>query len=109
MNNRSEDFGSRLELGAEALGPFAATPTKTDWQTRVPNDGRTIGVVAHHVASMYPIEMQLVRLLAAGQPITEVTWDGIQAINRGNAKENEPVTKHAALPIFANNRAIAAA
>ena len=68
MNNRSESLAARLEAGAEALAAFAATLSETEWQTRVPKDGRKIGLVVHHLASMYPIEMQLARVLAAGQP-----------------------------------------
>jgi hypothetical protein len=109
MNNRSEALAARLEAGAEALAAFAATLSETEWQTRVPKDGRKIGVVVHHVASMYPIELQLARVLAAGQPITEVTWDGIDAINRDHAQENDAVAKDAALALLASNSAAAAA
>ena len=109
MNNRSEALAARLEAGADALAAFAATLSETEWQTRVPKDGRKIGVVVHHVASMYPIEMQLARVLAAGQPITEVTWDGIDAINRDHAQENDAVTKEAALALIASNSAAAPA
>jgi hypothetical protein len=109
MNNRSEALAARLEAGAEALAAFAATLSETEWQTRVPKDGRKIGVVVHHVASMYPIELQLARVLAAGQPITEVTWDGIDAINRDHAQENDAVAKDAALALLASNSAAAGA
>lgn len=109
MNNRSEALAARLEAGAEALAAFVATLTEPEWQTRVPKDGRKIGVVVHHVASMYPIEMQLARVLAAGQPITEVTWDAVDSVNRDHAKENEAITREAALAMLASNSAVAAA
>jgi hypothetical protein len=35
-----------------------------------PQDGRKIGVVVHHVASMYPLEIQLAQTLAGGKPLT---------------------------------------
>ena len=76
---------------------------------RLPKDGRKIGVVVHHVASMYPIEIQLASLLAAGQPITGVTWDAVDTMNRDHAKENDGVTKEAALALLATNSAAAAA
>jgi DinB superfamily len=109
MNNRSEALATRLEAGAEALAAFVATVTGKEWQTRVPKDGRKIGVVVHHVASMYPIEMQLAEVLATGQPVTGVTWDGIDAINRDHAQENDAVAKQAALALLASNSAAAAA
>ena len=40
-------------------------------------------------------------LLAAGQPITSVTWDAIDTMNRDHAKENDGVTKEEALALLA--------
>jgi len=69
--------------------------------------GRKIGVVVHHVASMYPIEIQLVSLLAAGRPISGVTWDAVDTINRDHAKENDNVGKEGALALLKTNSAAA--
>jgi len=109
MNKRSEVLAARLEAGAAALAAFAATLSDADWQTRLPHDGRKVGVVVHHVASVYPIEIRLAQLLASGQPITGVTWDAVDAMNRDHAKENDAITKEAALALLANNSAAAAA
>ncbi len=108
LNQRSEALATRLEKGAAALAAFAATLAGTEWQTRLPRDGRKVGVVVHHVASMYPIEIQLASLLAAGQPITGVTWDAVDTINRDHAKENDNVAKEAALALLKTNSAAAA-
>src|SRR3954467_11197206 len=109
MNNRSEALAARVEAGAKALAAFAETLTETEWQTRVPKDGRKIGVVVYHVATMYPIEIQLAQLLAAGQPVTGITWDGVDAINRAHAQQNDAVAKEPALALLATNSAAAAA
>jgi hypothetical protein len=109
MNYRSEALANRLEAGAAALAKFAATLSDAEWQTRLPHDGRKVGVVVHHVASVYPIEIQLAKLLAAGQPVTGVTWDGIATMNRDHAMENDGVTKDAVLALLAANSAAAAA
>lgn len=108
MNNRSEALAARLEAGAKALAAFAATLSEAEWQRRVPHDGRKVGVVVHHVASVYASEIQLAQSLAAGQPIT-VTWDAILAMNRDHANEHDGVTKEAVLALLANNSAAAAA
>jgi len=108
-NQRSEALATRLENGATALAAFAATLSEAEWQTHLPNDGRKIGVVVHHVASMYPIEIELAKLLAAGQPITGVTWDAVDAINRDHAKANHNVAKEAALALLRTNSSAAAA
>src|SRR5205807_10451071 len=96
-SQRAEALATRLEDGATALAAFAATLSKAEWQTRLPKDGRKVGVVVHHVASMYPIEIQLASLLAAGHPIAGVTWDAVDTINRDHAKQNNNVTREAAL------------
>lgn len=109
MNKRSEALAVRLEAGAAALAAFAGKLSEAEWNTRLPKDGRKVGVVVHHVANMYPIEIQLASLLASGQPITGVTWDVVANINRDHAKETDGITKEAALALLKTNSAAAAA
>jgi DinB superfamily len=109
LNQRAEALATRLENGAADLAAFAGTLSEAEWQTHLPKDGRKVGVVVHHVASMYPIEIQLASLLAAGQPIVGVTWDAVDTINRDHAKENDTVAKEAALALLKTNSAAAAA
>jgi hypothetical protein len=109
MNHRSEALAARLEAGATALAAFAATLSETEWQARLPKDGRKIGVVVHHVASVYPIEIHLASLLAAGQPITGLSLDSVDTMNGDHAKENDDIAKKTALALLATNSAVAAA
>ena len=85
--------------------PRSRTP---EWQTRIPGDGRKIGVVVHHVATMYPLEVQLAQALAQGKPIEGVTWDVVHEMNARHAAENDTVTKQAALDLLRRNSAAAA-
>jgi hypothetical protein len=105
---RSHALAHRLEQGAGALAAFAGALSDAEWQTRVPEDGRTVGVIVHHVASVYPIEIQLAQTLAGGKPVTGVTWDVIHEMNAGHAKEYEAVTKEAALDLLRRNSTAAA-
>ena len=73
---RANALADRLEQGARALASFAGALTNEQWQTRLPGDGRRIGVVVHHVASVYPIEIQLAQAIAAGHPVVGVTKAG---------------------------------
>ena len=109
MSKRSNALAERLENGASALELFANELTEAEWQSRVPGDGRRIGVVVHHVATMYPLEIKLARALAAGQPIEGVTNEGVDQINAAHAKENDAVTKEQALELLRKNSAAAAA
>lgn len=106
--NRASALADRLEQGAQALAALASTLTDTQWQTRVPGDGRKIGVLVHHVATMYPLEIQLAQTLAAGKPIEGVTWDVVHEMNRRHAVENDGVTPEAALDLLRQNSAAAA-
>jgi hypothetical protein len=98
-----------LEQGARALASFASALTDAEWQTRIPKDGRKIGVVVHHVASMYPLEIQLAQTLAGGKAIVGVTWDVVAEINAGHAREYDAVTKETALELLRRNSTEAAA
>jgi hypothetical protein len=109
MNARADALAARLEQGASALASFASALTDAEWQARVPKDGRKIGVVVHHVATMYPLEIQLAQTLAGGKPVAGVTWDVVHEINAGHAKEHDGVTKEAALDLLRRNSAAAAA
>jgi len=110
MSNRANALAKRLEDGARALASFAESLTDAQWKTRVsPRDGRKIGVTVHHVASVYPIEIQLAQTIAGGKPVTGVTADVIDKMNAGHAKENDEVTKEAALDLLRRNSAAAAA
>jgi hypothetical protein len=107
MNQRSNALADRLEQGARALVNFANTLTEAEWQTRT-RDGRKVGVVVHHVANMYPLEIQLAQTIAGGKPIEGVTWDVVHEMNAGHAKENDGVTKEAALVLLRRNSTAAA-
>jgi hypothetical protein len=108
-SQRAEDLAIRIENEAAFLASLASTPSEAEWQTRLPRKGRKIGAIVHHVASMYPIEIQLASLLAAGRPIAGVTWDAVDTMNRDHAVENDNVAKEAGLALLEINSAAAAA
>jgi DinB superfamily len=103
-------LAERLEHGARALSDFARGLSDAQWRLRVPGDGRTIGVVVHHVASVYPVEIQLAQTVAGGSPVTGVTWAVVHAMNAAHALEHAAVAREAALDLLdRNSRAAAAA
>ena len=107
--SRADALADRLEHGARALIGFASGLTDAEWETRVPKDGRKVGVVVHHVASVYPVEIQLAQTLAAGKPVVGVTMDDIHKMNAAHAMENDAVTQGEALELLRRNSAAAAA
>ena len=101
-------LADRLEQGAHALAAFASALTDAEWQTALPRDGRTVGVVVHHVASVYPVEIQLAQTVAAGAPVTGVTMDDIHEMNARHALEHASVSRDTALQLLRENSAAAA-
>jgi hypothetical protein len=109
MSQRTDALADRLEHGARALADLASALTDVEWQARVPKDGRKMGVVVHHVASMYPLEIQLAQTLAGGKPVAGVTWEAVHELNAAHAREHDAVTKEVALDLLRRNSAAAAA
>ena len=108
MSERTEALAESLEEGARALTEFVNNLTDEQWQTPLPHDGRKVGVVVHHVAIVYPLEILFARSVAAGTP-DGIKMDAINQMNAGHAKQYDGITKHDALELLATNSAAAAA
>jgi hypothetical protein len=106
---RSRALAERLDRGARDLIDLARSLTTAEWETRIPKDGRKVGVVVHHVASMYPIEIQLALTLASGRPVEGLTWDDVHALNGQHARDNDAVTKETAIEALRENSKTASA
>jgi hypothetical protein len=112
MSRRAESLAARLEEGAAGLAAFAEGLSDKEWRTPVPGsgkDGRSVGVIVHHVASVYPIEIDLARAIASGKAVTDVTWEAVAEMNAKHAREQAGVTKPAALELLRRNSRQAAA
>jgi len=107
MSQRTDILADTLEKGARALAAFAGALTEEEWQTRLPHDGRKVGVVVNHVATVYPIEIEFARSVAQGEP-APITADAINEMNAGHATDNDAVTKENTLKLLADNSAAAA-
>jgi ABC-type Fe3+ transport system substrate-binding protein len=107
MPRRAEALASRIEQGAANLIAFAETLNDDEWRTIVAPDGRTVGVIVHHVGFVYPIEIDLTRLLAEGKPMP-ATWADVAQLNAKHAKDHANVTKRDAIDLIRDNSKAAA-
>jgi hypothetical protein len=106
---RAAALADRIEEGAALLAAFAETLTDEEWNIAVTShDKRKIGVIVHHVANMYPIEIGVVQAIAGGNAVTDVTWDVVADINAKHAAENANVTKSEAIELLRKNSSDAA-
>jgi hypothetical protein len=109
VSRRADSLAERIKAGAAGLAAFAETLSAEQWRTPLSaTDPRPIGVVIHHVATVYPIEVGLARKIASGQPITDVTWELLAELNAKHAKDFGEVTKEVALALLARNSSEAA-
>lgn len=108
MNMRAQALASRLEEGANQLATYAENLTPQQWAAAVNGDGRSIGILVHHVATMYPLEMELAQTIANSQAIAGVTWDLVADINAKHAHEHAEPDRSATLSLLRQNSAAAA-
>ena len=112
MGRRAESLADRIEEGAAGLAAFAEGLSEAEWRTPMSGSGRerrSVGVIVHHVASVYPIEIDLARAIAGGKAVTDVTPDAVDEMNAKHASDQAGVTKAAALELLRRNSREAAA
>jgi len=108
--SRGELLADRIEEGAALLAAFADGLSEAEWRTPVSSsDRRTIGVIVHHVGTMYPVEIDAARAIAAGNAVTEVTWEAVAQLNATHASDQANVSKAAAIELLLRNSRDAAA
>jgi hypothetical protein len=107
MKRRSEVLAARIEEGAATLADFASALTDAEWRTTT-RDGRSIGVTVHHVASMYPIEVDVISKVVRGESVAGVTWEAVAHINAEHAQKNASVSRKDALDLLKKNAKSAA-
>lgn len=111
MGARAEALAARIEQGAAQLASYAEKLSDSDWKTPVAQerDGRPVNVIVHHVASVYPIEVQLAQAIGSGKSMSDVTWDVVIKMNADHAAENANASKADALALLRKNSSEAAA
>lgn len=108
MSARTEALAQRIEQGARQLATFAEGLSDAEWRTAIPSDGRTVGVVVHHVGSVYPIEIQLAQQIASGHAVEGVTYAVIAEMNARHAEEHAGVGKSETIALLRQNSLAAA-
>lgn len=108
MSRRTDALAERIEQGARALAAFAQGVSEAEWRAVVPPDGRTVGVMVHHVASVYSIEIDLARQIASGKAIAGLTWDAVAELNARHANEHAAAGRQETIELLRRNSKTAA-
>src|ERR1044071_6974773 len=100
-SRRAAALAARIEEGAAGLAAFAEGLSEAEWHTPVSaSDRRPVGVIVHHVASVYPIEVDVARAVGSGKDMTEVTWEAIADMNAKHAQDQSAATRVATLELL---------
>jgi len=109
-SRRAAALADRIEEGAAGLATFAEGLSEAEWLTPVSaTDRRSVGVIVNHVASVYPVEIEVAKAIASGQAVTEVTWEAVNQMNAKHSLDQEAATKEATLDLLRRNSRAAAA
>jgi hypothetical protein len=111
-SQRATLLADRIEEGAAKLAAFAEGLTEAEWRSvgsAAGTDKRAVGVIVHHVASMYPVEIDVAKAVAGGKAVTDVTWEVVAVLNGKHSQEATEVTKAQALELLRKNSREAAA
>jgi hypothetical protein len=102
-SRRAERLAERIEEGAAKLAAFIKELPEAFWKKPISaTDRRTVGVVVHHVAFVYPIEIEIARAIGSGKAV-ETAWPDILQLNARHAGDNADVSKAEALELLARN------
>ena len=103
MSTRAHALAQRIEQGAQALASYAQGLSDEQWRAKVPPDGRQVGVIIHHVASVYPIEIDLAKQIASGKNIAGLTWGFVAELNAKHAHDHAAVGKQETIDLLRSN------
>jgi hypothetical protein len=103
MSKRSDVLADRIIQGAEKLAALIENLSDEEYESMVTNEKRPVGVLVHHVATSYPVEIDLAMQLAEEKPIEGVTSDVIDGINDEHAREFAKVDKKTVLKMLREN------
>lgn len=108
-SRRAAALADRIEEGAAGLAEFAEGLSDSEWSQPVSGtDKRSIGVIVHHVASVYPLEIEAAKAIANGQAVTDVTWEAVSQMNAKHATQQAATTKKETLELLRRNSRAAA-
>jgi hypothetical protein len=108
MAERARILADRFEQAVAEFVLVVEGLTRAQWQTLCPNEERSVGVLARHVAFGIPFEMDVFREIAAGQQPATITRAELAEMNARDAETWSDTAKDETLALLRSN-AVAAA
>lgn len=102
-NTRAQELANRFTRANNELITTIERFSEAKWQAICENDGRSIGVVVHHLATIHPAVIEMIKEVEAGQDLLHVTIEKVNAGNALHAQQNANCTKSETLRLLRLN------
>lgn len=86
MGQRASNLADEFDAVHRSVVTFCESLTDDEWQTVIPNEERTAGVLMQHIAHAYTAESALLRAIISGQPLPAI-YNDRQRLNEANARD----------------------
>ncbi len=103
MSERARALADRLEQATNEMIAVVEQTSDADWKADCPNEGRTVGVTAHHLAGGLKVVANWVHGIATGQPAAAVSWETVHQANARHAERYANVTREETLELLRTN------
>ncbi|MBA2453756.1 MAG: DinB family protein [Chloroflexia bacterium] len=100
MSDRAQSLADKFEDAHNEIVKTVEEMSEDRWKAICAGEERTVGVVAHHVATSYGGTFGLVQLGASGQPMPELSRDMVDGGNAQHATGNASCTKEETLALL---------
>ena len=108
MGAKSEALAKQYEAKVQDATATLEKLTDADWKKTTAGEKWTVAVVAHHVASGHEGIANIIKTIAAGQPMGNFTMDMLHDMNAKHAQEFANAAKADTIALHKKNAAGAA-
>jgi PhnB protein len=97
---RAESIASQFEAKVREAEDILQRLSDADWKRVTAGEGWPVGVTAHHAAEALEPISQMIRAVAAGQPIEGFTMERLDAMNAQHARDFAGCTKQETIELL---------
>ncbi len=108
MSERSEALAAKFEQANNDVIATVEQASDDQWKAVCADEGWSVGVTAHHIASGTPLISGLVQALASGADIPPLTTEQLDQGNAKHAEEHADCTKEETLEMLRSGGSAAA-
>lgn len=108
-NQQAKTLAQQFDTLNHEVSAFVENCPDRLWEQACPSDGRSIAVVAHHIAASHAVLTHFVTLIAQGQALPPLTAEMLDQANAHHAEQFAAVTQPEVLDLLRTNGAAAVA